>query len=148
MNTLDMILMRTTFVLVASLLWTKAVGQTLHIPKEQRGRLALRSVTGTVGAISITYGVKMIPLVIVQTLSNLTPFWASLFAWWAIGEKMTPIEITALLISFVGVCLITMIGHEESEIHAEQVELDETFKMDPGMVKLIGCSLVIVMSLT
>ena len=53
----------------------------------------------------------MVPLVIVQTLSNTSPFWAALLAWCFIGEKMNPLEITALVVSFIGVCFIASAAH-------------------------------------
>ena len=48
------------------------------------------------------------PLTIVNVLFNTTPFFAALLAWKINGEQISKIQIVALVVSFVGICLISL----------------------------------------
>ena len=75
----------------------------------------------------------------------MSPFWAAMIAACTIGETMTSLEITALIISFIGVCLITSAAKGESEGDSE-VNPGDNFGLDPKMVQIVGCLFVIVTS--
>ena len=49
----------------------------------------------------------MIPLVVQNTIFNTSPFWASLLAYFMLKERITQCEIIAMVISFIGILIIS-----------------------------------------
>ena len=66
------------------------------------------SIVGLCGLISMTFGTVLVPITVQVTLGNLTPFFASVMAYLAIGESMSVLEITGMFVSFGGVALIAV----------------------------------------
>ena len=54
------------------------------------------------------YAVPLVPLVVLNTIMNTAPFWASIIGWFFLNESIAPFEIVAMVLSFGGVVLITM----------------------------------------
>ena len=54
------------------------------------------------------YGVPLVPLVVLNTVMNTAPFWASIIGWFFLNESISSFEIVAMVLSFGGVVLITM----------------------------------------
>ena len=88
----------------------------------------------------------MVPLVIVQTLSNMSPFWAALLAWLVIGERMNSLEISALCISFVGVYLIANGKHHQEELVEEEGEEFEMYGLSGSTLQIVGCLVLLLHS--
>ena len=64
----------------------------------------------------------------------MVPFWAAMFAACTIGEMLNSFEIMALIISFVGVCLITSATSTESDDDTAEINPVDNFGLDPKMV--------------
>jgi len=52
-------------------------------------------------------GNTLVPITVQQTLTNTTPFWATLFAFCFVNERISTLEGVSMLISFAAVVLIT-----------------------------------------
>ena len=103
---LDIVLIRTLTLCVVSGLLARYNGYSFTIEKSQRGILAFRSVMGTVGYTLFTFGISLVPLVVLQIIFNMAPFWTYFMGWAFLGETMTCFEVFALVVSFSGVILI------------------------------------------
>ena len=118
-----MIVARTFACLTGSIIVTKFGGHSFYIKPELRWDLFMRSLQGTIGHLSFTYGIKYVPLVIVNILYNTAPFWTCLLAWCMIGEKLTGLQVTALIVSFIGICLVSLSSEKSSEEDESNAEL-------------------------
>ena len=49
----------------------------------------------------------MIPLVIVSIVISTAPFWAVILAWCLINEKITSVQGVAMILSFIGIALVS-----------------------------------------
>lgn len=57
-----------------------------------------------------TLGVALLPLAQVFALEFTMPIWVALFAWAALGERVTRIRIAAIAVSFLGVLIVLRPG--------------------------------------
>lgn len=80
---------------------------------------------GTLGFTTITFGVALVPLVVQNTIFNTAPFWASLLSFCFLKEYITKFEICAMILSFGGVCMISVpneaTGEEIADEESEEV---------------------------
>ena len=67
----------------------------------------MKCALGTSAFITVTFGIKMIPLVIVSIVINTAPFWAVILAWCLINEKITKVQGIAMILSFIGIGLVS-----------------------------------------
>ena len=91
----------------------------------------------------------MIPLVAQNTIFNTAPFWATLLGWCFLREGVSKFEIFAMIMSFIGVCLIAtskQITGDVDEEQAKDVEEDEAGGIDSLGKVLLGSGLVFVTS--
>lgn len=137
---LDMCLVRTLFMCFGSWILGCVMKAPFKIEKSDRCALLARSIFGTIGFTTITFGVAMVPLVVQQTLFNTAPFWASMLGWFFNSEKISGFEILAMLVSFGGVLCIALSGHSNDDDSATAVGTKEEDKI-PGS-HLIGSGLV------
>ena len=112
---LDVIVARTFACLTGSIIVAKSSGHSFFVKSELRRDLFMRSMQGTIGHLSFTFGIMYVPLVIVNILYNTAPFWTFLLAWCMVGERLTGLQIAALVMSFIGICLISRNSSKSSE---------------------------------
>ena len=60
-------------------------------------------------------GIQFIPLVLANVLFNTSPFFAAVFAWIMLGDRLNALQWTALLVSFGGIILIYISTREKEE---------------------------------
>ena len=76
------------------------------------------------------------------------PFWAAICSLCFIGEKIGKFTVIAMLISFIGVLIISCSPYILDEDLEVDVEKQETFGMKSiGIANLVGCSLILVNAL-
>jgi len=67
-----------------------------------------RSLLGTFAFIGITIALKLLPLSLFTILFNMAPFWISILAFLINKDKITIVEIVAMVLCFLGVIGITL----------------------------------------
>ena len=141
-NPLDVIVMRTFACMVGGAIITKVGNDfSFYVKPNQRWDIFIRSLIGTIGHMSMTYGIKFVPLVIVNILYNTAPFWTCILAWCLIGEKLSSLQILALVVSFFGICLVSL-----SSSMAEEEDEASTFSQESTW--LIGCICILITAWT
>ena len=105
-DVLDIVLFRTGILCTLSCVMASVFGHTLYIEKSQRKLLALRCLCGTIGFTCFTFGVSMLPLVVLMIIANMAPFWTYFLAWLLFGDSMSSFETVALVLSFGSVIMI------------------------------------------
>ena len=63
---------------------------------------------GLSGFTSIVYAIDNLPLFIVTTIFNTTPFWTGLIAYYILGDTVTKLDIFFMVGSFVGVVALAI----------------------------------------
>ena len=78
------------------------------VPKDLIIPLLIRSFCSTFSLITVTKTIKLIPLTIFQTISNLTPFISALLAYFWLKESLTPFQVISMFICFGGIIMVTL----------------------------------------
>ena len=80
----------------------------VHVKLEKKdiGLLVLRSLVGTIGILCNFYAVDHLVLADASMLSKMSPFFAIIFSYLLLKEKVTPVQIIAVLGAFAGSLLI------------------------------------------
>lgn len=86
---------------------TKALGFDFHVPKDMRPFVACRALFGTIGLTSLTFGVLLIPLAVANIIYNTAVVWSAIMAYLLLGERLSKLQVYGLVVSFVGIALIT-----------------------------------------
>jgi drug/metabolite transporter (DMT)-like permease len=73
---------------------------------ENRKLLMARASLGLVGVVMYFYAINNLFLADSSMLNKLSPFFVTLFACWFLKEKLSPIQIPALIVVFAGALLI------------------------------------------
>ena len=107
-NALDLELIRVVTITVCAFINTKALGYNFHVPKDMRPFIACRALLGTIGLTSLTFGVLLIPLAVANIIYNTAVVWVAIMAWILLGEGLSRIQIYGLVVSFIGIILITV----------------------------------------
>ena len=109
------------------------------IPVTSRKMFFCRAIIGLIHLLGYIIGNTLLPITIMQTLSNTTPFWATLFACCMIKEKVRRIEIIAIFISFGAILLITWTEAKDEKGEKERV----FFKDSPMKAGMLGCASIL-----
>ena len=72
------------------------------------------------------YSVSYLPLGVVQTIQNLSPFITLIFAYLILSESLKCLEISNMIASFVGVIIIVMYSHATNSEANENDILNES----------------------
>ena len=118
-NALDVCLIRTSVMLVGSLIIACSIGAPFFIQPADRAVLFFRSIAGTVGFTSITFGVALVPLVVQSTIFNTAPFWTAILGWLFLNETISRFEVLAMALSFAGVVCIAFSNSVSDESSGE-----------------------------
>ncbi len=103
----QLMLIRSTFMVVVIGLWAVARGDPLFVFKRREGTLlALRGVLGTVGFIFYFGSLQLIPLADTVILFQAHPVVIALLGPWLLGEKNRPWHWPLLAVSLAGVALV------------------------------------------
>lgn len=106
-NPLDQVLYRNVISGLLSLIVACYGKYSFTIPKDQRWTLFSRSMIGVLGNTVMTFGIVLVPLVYQQTIGATVPFWATIAGFIIIGETIGCFDKVAMMISFMGVLLIS-----------------------------------------
>ena len=74
---------------MVTLTYILSTGGTFSVDKNLRCTLITRTIIGVAGLVLYTHAIALVPITIVQTLQNLAPFYASIIAYFTIGESMS-----------------------------------------------------------
>lgn len=78
----------------------------LHIGRENLKFVLARAVLGTIGLVANFYAIDRLNLADANMLNKLSPFFAILFSYFLLKEKVTGVQIFAVLGAFLGALLI------------------------------------------
>ncbi len=90
--------------------------ESFEIPKENRKYLFLRSVVGTVGIFTNFYAIGHLYLADANMLNKLSPFFAVIFSFFFLKEKLRPVQIMALMFAFTGSLFIIKPSFQNAEL--------------------------------
>lgn len=113
---LDLCLVRSLIMFVGSLILVLTMRVSLRIEPKDRCLLVMRSFFGIAGNIIIVYGFTMVPLTVTMTIINTQPIWASILGWLLLRERMSRLEIVALILCFGCVLCIAFSKSDSTEI--------------------------------
>ena len=86
------------------------------------------------------YGVPLVPLVVLNTVMNTAPFWASIIGWFFLNESISSFEIVAMVLSFGGVVLITMANNVKGN------EIEEVLPSNTLNMNIVGAIVIFFVS--
>ncbi|CDW77318.1 membrane protein [Stylonychia lemnae] len=125
LSPLQLIVIRTFFsMMFYAILINVNVKEVLYtsIPRENVKNLILRCVQGVVMFPLLMIAVKYLPLVFIALASNMAPLFTALLSYLIIREKLKPLDISVLLISFVGV-IILITGAPDTKNEPQQNQI-------------------------
>ena len=68
--------------------------------------LLIRCVAGALAFITVTTALPLVPLVLFQVITNMTPFIAALLACLWLGEKLSFFQLVCMLLCFGGIAVV------------------------------------------
>ncbi len=74
--------------------------------KENQKYLIGRSVFGFLGVVAFFYATNNLILSDAAILNKLSPFFVTIFAFFLLKEKLSKVQVPALIIAFIGACLV------------------------------------------
>ena len=78
----------------------------LHIGKENMKFVLARAILGTIGLVANFYAIDRLNLADANMLNKLSPFFAIVFSYFLLKEKVTAVQIIAVIGAFFGALLI------------------------------------------
>ncbi|MCR4790462.1 MAG: DMT family transporter [Treponemataceae bacterium] len=79
---------------------------SVSVPKKSWPFLVLRALGGTIGIFANFYAIDKIPLADAAILNKMSPFFAILFSFILLREKIKPIPLIAIIVAFLGSILV------------------------------------------
>lgn len=86
----------------AALALLKRSGEGIHLKKENLHLFLLRSLCGTVGVLGNFYAVDHLVLSNASMLNKMSPFFALLFSFLLLREKLSPVQLALVCTAFAG----------------------------------------------
>ena len=133
-------LIRTVTITVCAYINTRALGYDFHVPKDMRPFVACRALFGTIGLTSLTFGVLLIPLAVANIIYNTAVVWSAIVAWILLGERLSKLQVYGLVVSFVGIILITY-----SSLQSDPSEVGKKSSQTAIVVGCLCCLLTAVL---
>lgn len=87
---------------------------SLKVPKSQWHVLFLRSLFGTIGIICNFYAIDHLLVADASILNKLSPFFAIVFSFLILNEKVKPIQAVCVALAFVGCLFVVKPGFENA----------------------------------
>ena len=84
----------------------------VHIPKGQLKNLLMRSICGTLGILCNYYAIDHLMLADASILNKLSPFFAILFSFLLLKEKIHPFAASCVCIAFIGSLFVIKPGFD------------------------------------
>ncbi len=82
-------------------------GQSLRVPKDQRGRLLVSAFLNvTLWMAVIGLALLWLPATEAAVIAYTMPVWTALLAWPLLGERLTPVRMLALAMAFAGIAAL------------------------------------------
>ena len=108
-NAFDMMLFSNSSMVVVTGFSVVLFGTQLSIDRRYRAALLTRCVVGgAIGLACFSFGAVLIPITLQLTVGNMAPFFAGLFGYLIIGERMSAFEVIAMFVSFGAIVLIAV----------------------------------------
>ena len=85
---------------------------SLSIPKESRTYIFFRSLFGTIGIFANFYAIGKLYIADASMLNKLSPFFAIIFSYFLLHEKIKPYQLLCVLTAFVGALFILRPGFD------------------------------------
>lgn len=85
---------------------------SFSIPKESRKYIFFRSLFGTIGIFANFYAIGKLYIADASMLNKLSPFFAIIFSYFLLHEKIKPYQLLCVLTSFVGALFILRPGFD------------------------------------
>jgi len=95
----------------------------LHIGKENFKFVLLRAILGTIGLVANFYAIDRLNLADANMLNKLSPFFAIIFSYFLLKEKVTAVQILALIGAFVGALFIIKPSGENLQLFPAMIGL-------------------------
>lgn len=83
------------------------------IPKDNWIIIIIRSSAASIAYIGVYYGLQYLPMVESQLITNMAPLLVAVVAYFFMAERLTTVDIIALIISFAGI-IIMCFGNAEA----------------------------------
>lgn len=84
------------------------------VKKQYWGSLFLRCAFGTIGIICNFYAIDHLLVADASILNKLSPFFAIIFSYFILKEKINPIQVTAVLLAFGGCLFVVKPGFQNA----------------------------------
>lgn len=92
--------------------------KSFYFQKSNLQLLILRSVFGTVGILGNFYAIDHLVLSDASMLNKMSPFFAIIFSFFLLKEKLTPVQVIAVVTAFLGSMLIVKPTFQNMDILA------------------------------
>lgn len=99
----------------------------LSVPKHDRIYLFGRMLVGITGSYTYLLSVQYLPISISMILFFTGPFWATILAYFMLGEMISRNEIVAMIVAFSGVIIISTAKQPTDATSADFVEDGEKY---------------------
>lgn len=94
----------------AFILWKNHI--PVKVPKEDWGYLFLRAFFGSVGLICNFYAIDHLHIADANMLNKMSPFFAIIFSYFLLKEKVAPYQIICVITAFIGTLFILRPGFD------------------------------------
>ena len=84
------------------------------VKKQYWGPLFLRCAFGTIGILCNFYAIDHLLVADASILNKLSPFFAIIFSYFILKEKINPIQVTAVLLAFAGCLFVVKPGFQNA----------------------------------
>ena len=105
--------------LVAAIFAAILLGKNHIVPKVQKqywGALLLRCAFGTLGILCNFYAIDHLLVADASILNKLSPFFAIIFSFLILKEKITPVQGTCVLLAFIGCLFVVKPGFQNAAL--------------------------------
>ena len=105
--------------LVAAIFAAIILGKNHIVPKVQKqywGALLLRCAFGTLGILCNFYAIDHLLVADASILNKLSPFFAIIFSFLILKEKITPVQGTCVLLAFIGCLFVVKPGFQNAAL--------------------------------
>jgi drug/metabolite transporter (DMT)-like permease len=99
--------------------------------------LIIRSIAGTICLVIFINALPLVPLGVLQTILQITPFWCSVLGWFMLGDRVSCFEVIAMVCSFAGIIMI---------ISSKSENKDEKVVDNTSSGYMFGCFLMVLLS--
>mmetsp|Transcript_34836 Transcript_34836/g.46967 ORF Transcript_34836/g.46967 Transcript_34836/m.46967 type:complete len:129 (-) Transcript_34836:561-947(-) len=95
-----------------------------NLTRDSRKPMFFRGFAGALDYPLLCLAMMFLPVTITAIIIGTSPFWASMIAYFVLGDQVRLIEKVAMVGSFIGIILITIAGSNE---HDDSSPDDATF---------------------